>query len=999
MWSWRLILLSFSAGTLLPAAELDFTRDVRPILSENCFHCHGPDPKARKGKLQLDSEEDTKRDRDGYQVVKPGDVAASELFARLVSDDPDDLMPPPDSHRTLSKAEIETIRRWIEQGAEWGDHWSFTRVERPETNAPNTHPIDELVGKVHEKEKVTPTSKAERGTLIRRASLDLTGLPPAPGRVEAFVNDTSPDAWEKVIDELLASPAFGERMAWDWLDAARYADTNGYQGDSERTMWPWRDWVVNAYNENLPFDQFTIHQLAGDLLPDATEDQILATGFNRNHMINGEGGRIPEENRVDYVMDMTETMGTVWLGLTLNCCRCHDHKFDPLTQVDYFALTAFFNQTPVTGAGRDPQTKPVLAVATPDQKKREAALKSAYEKALADLSALAKELNPGQRAWEQERKGGTSWTALAPLTADAKSQSLEPREDKSILATGGPHPTDTYTITFGSAAHPTRAIRLEALQHGSFTNDGKGLSRSDSGNFVLSEIEFFADDKPVKIASATASFEQRGFPVRNAFDGDRTTGWAVFDGKGVVTPHEAIFVLEKPIPAGAKWKAILRHESIYESHTVGRPRISVTADSTARMGEEDQKFLAALGKEPDKRTKEETALVGRTYRNSIPEYAALKDVSDAAKKALDGFRGKIPKVMVMEDMEEPRETFILDRGLYNEPRDPVSAAVPAVFDSLPEGEKADRLALARWLVSREQPLTSRVVVNRYWQMLFGIGLVKTVEDFGVQAEYPVHSELLDWLASEYMESGWDTKQLLKTILTSETYQRCSDMESPSIYEADPENRLLARGPRFRMTSWMIRDQALAASGLLNPKLGGPSINGYQPPGIWEEATFGKKKYTQATGDDLYRRSLYIFWRRIVGPTMFFDSTKRQICEVKTPRTNTPMHALATLNDVTYVEAARHLAEELLQNTEEEDARLVLAGRRILSRAPSEEELSIWKRSLGRSRERFTADPASATAFLSNGDSARDESLPAVEHAALANVCLLLLNLDETLTKE
>ncbi len=993
------ILLFLGATNLSWSEEIDFTRDVRPILSENCFHCHGPDPKARKGELRLDSESDVKRDRDGYAVVLPGDSEKSELLYRLVTDDEDDLMPPPDSNRTLTAKEIETIRKWIDAGGDWGEHWAFTSVQRPKVEKDDLHPIDELVSRVHEKKQIKPTEKADRETLIRRVALDLTGLPPTPKTVASFLNDSSPDAWEKVVDQFLASPAYGERMAWEWLNAARYADTNGYQGDRERTMWPWRDWVVKAYNENLSFDQFTTWQLAGDLLPNATAEQILATGFNRNHMINGEGGRIPEENRVDYVMDMQETMGTVWLGLTMNCCRCHDHKFDPLTQKDYYALYAFFDQTPVTGGGGDPQTKPVLAVSTTEQKKREAKLKTDYDKAISELSALAKKLNPGQREWELKRKGGTTWHALKPNSASAVNQTLTLQKDLSILATGGEHPTDTYTLKFKGADVLTRAIRLEALQHPSFTNDGKGLSRSDSGNFVLTEIELLANGKPVKIASAKASYEQRSFNVTRSYDGNPKTGWAVFDGKAVVEPQEAIFVLETPVPAGAEWEFTLHHDSIYLSHTIGRLRLSTTEDATSRIEKDDAKFLSALGKNPDKRSKEETALVGQTYRNSNPDYLALKKVSDAAKKQLDSHLKSIPKVMVMEDMAKPRKTFMLDRGLYNEPGEEITAAVPGIFSQIPEGTKSDRLALANWLVSPEHPLTARVTVNRFWQMLFGTGLVKTVEDFGVQSEYPLQSELLDWLAAEFVESGWDTKHLLKTILLSETYRRSSDIDSPSTYENDPENRLLARGPRFRMTSWMIRDQALASSGLLNNKLGGPAVNGYQPPGIWEEATFGKKTYSQVEGEDLYRRSLYTFWRRIVGPTMFFDSTKRQICEVKTARTNTPMHALATLNDVTYVEAARAMAERVMKAEEKEEARLNLIGQLILSRSPSDVELPIWKRNLQRTRAAFEADPTAATALLKNGESARDESLPATEHAALANVCLMLLNLDETLTKE
>lgn len=720
--------------------EVDFAREVRPILSENCFHCHGPDEKARKGDLRLDRKEGALADLGGYAAVVPGKPKESELLARITSSDPDERMPPAKSKLALTEKEIATLKEWIASGASWEGHWAFEPVKRPEVADDAKHPVDFFVERRLAKDKLEPNGRAPKETLVRRLFLDLTGLPPSPEEVDGFLADESAQAWEALVDSALASPAFGERMAWDWLEAARYADSNGYQGDRERTMWPWRDWVVKAFNDNLPYDRFTTLQLAGDLLPDAGPEQILPTAFNRNHMINGEGGRIAEENRVDYVFDMTETMGTVWLGLTLNCCRCHDHKFDPVKQTEYYGFTAFFNQTSVNGGGGNPQTAPVL---------------------------------------------------------DASS------------------------------------------------------------------------------------------PI-----------------------HDAL-----------------------AAKTGGKP----------------------------------------------------KD-------------GRV-KVMVMADMDKPRPTYLLDRGLYNQRREQVSAGTPAFLPPLPKAERPNRLNLARWLVARDNPLTARVTVNRLWQMLFGNGLVKTAEDFGLQAEHPVHPELLDWLAAEFMESGWDLKALLKTILTSETYRRDSSVPSPAAYERDPENRLLARGPRFRMPSWMIRDQALAAAGILNREPGGKPVFGYQPPGVWAEATFGKKRYRQDAGDALRRRSLYLFWRRIVGPTTFFDVAKRQVCEVKPLRTNTPMHALTTLNDVTYVEAARAFAQKLLLEADDDATRLNLAGKHLLARKPSPEEARIWKRSLERARKAFAADPETAKRFLSHGDWKPNAGQDPVTHAAWAALCLNLFNLDETLNKE
>ena len=827
-------ILSLLGALTLPAlcAEppIVFSRDILPILSDHCFQCHGPDAKeGRKGDLRLDVESDAKRKRDGSSVITPFQPDQSTLVERIRTDDQEDIMPPPKTGRPLNDRQKALLHRWIAEGAKWGTHWSFERIVRPAVPAGYSNPIDAFVGERLKQAGLKPNPKASDATLLRRMSLDLNGLPPRIQR-DQFAPSPAPTAspisLPDHINALLDSPAFGERMAWDWLDAARYADSNGYQGDGERTMWPWRDWVVKSFNEGLPFDQFTLWQIAGDLLPNATHDQKLATGFNRNHMINGEGGRIAEENRVDYVMDMTETTGTVWMGLTFNCCRCHDHKFDPLTQADYYRLSAFFNQTPVTGGGGNPQTPPVLPCPTPEQEQRTASVRDAQTSALTTLRTLEKQQFP------KDAKG-----KLIPLDP----------------ALGGPIPQDV----------------IDALN-------------TDAAS-------------------------------RKADQVDR------------LTKHFA---------------------------------------------------------------KDRTDLV-----DAIKAHAA-------AKKAFDDHEKSIPKVMIMGDQPTRRATFILDRGLYTAPKDEVEAGIPKALPPLTENSPNNRLALAQWLVSKDHPLTARVIVNRFWQMLFGIGLVKTPEDFGVQAEYPIHPELLDWLAAEFIESGWNVKHLLRIILTSETYQRSSDITDPSHLESDPQNRLLARGPRFRMPSWMIRDQALAVSGLLDPKVGGRPVNPYQPAGIWEEATFGKQRYPQSSGPDLYRRSIYTFWKRIVSPTAFFDSAKRQVCEVKPLRTNTPMHALATLNDPTFVEAARTLASLVLQSSSQnDDERLTLAVRRVLGREPTPAERVIHARSLARSLDVMRRDNARAKALIGIGDSKAPTSLDPAMLAAWTNLCLNLLNLDEALTKE
>lgn len=964
--------------------------------------------------------------KDGaHAAIKPGKIDESDLIQRIDSDDEDLLMPPPDSNRKLSVTQKSLLKRWVASGAEWGKHWSFTPIAKP--SPPNVeaftkklstipemgdwarHPIDQFVLRKMNEEGYRPSPQANRESLIRRVSLDLTGLPPAIEDIEAFLDDKSPNAYEKVVDRLLASPAYGERMAWNWLDAARYADSNGYQGDSERTMWPWRDWVVRAFNKNMRYDQFTKWQLAGDLMPDANFEQKLATGFLRNHMINGEGGRIPEENRVDYVLDMTETMGTVWLGLTLNCSRCHDHKYDPITQKDYYSLSAFFNQTPVDGRGRSGQAAPVLLAPTPEQNvliaQRERELKDQKEQ----LNRRIEELNKLQPEWEKKQLAAVDtenvWQLLEIDSAEAVTQNLEIQDDKSILATGPNPDNDTYTIVGHVKVGELTGLRLEALRHPSMTNGG--IARSDSGNFVLTEIEINIQkgetEKPEKIviASAEATYEQGSLKIQNTFDGNQKSGWAVYEGKPVDRNHAAVFRFKSPIKllSDSKLSIVLRHDSVHKNHNLGRFRLAITSFNKPTLGDQKSKLQDAIATSAKSRTTEQKKLVDSEFRKTDDQYQKLLKEVEGDEKRLESARGKVAKVMVMQDISKPRETFILDRGLYNKPGDVVTENVPESLPDLPEKTLRNRLALANWLVSKDNPLTARVTVNRFWQQVFGIGLVKTPEDFGVQGEIPKHLDLLNWLAADFRDNGWDVKRLMKTIVMSETYRQTSQATS-ALYQADPENRYFARGPRFRMPSWMIRDQALAASGLLVKKQGGPSVNGYQPPGIWEEATFGKKKYTQDHGESLYRRSLYTFWRRIIAPTMFFDTASRQTCSVKALRTNTPLHALLTMNDVIFVEAARTLAQKTLElENKSDDERLDIIYRRVLSRSPTQQEREIFMAGLQRSRTEFKKNPQAASDMLAVGESLRNETLDAIEHASWTALCLAVFNLDEAVTKE
>lgn len=817
--------MALGVASARAAEPVRFSRDILPILSDHCFACHGPDAAARKGGLRLDVREGAiGHGKSGKAAIVPGDPNASEVVRRMLTADADEVMPPSEAHRPVSKDQIATLTRWIAEGAPWGRHWAYEAPQRP---TPPVVPgisnaIDAFVRSRLAREGLKPAPEASRETLLRRLTFDLTGLPPTPEEIRAFVEDTQPGAYERQVDRLLASPRHGERLAWEWLEAARYADSNGYQGDGERTMWPWRDWVVRELNANRPFDDFTTWQLAGDLLPSTAPEQRLATGFVRNHMINGEGGRIPEENRIDYLFDQTETVATVWLGATFNCTRCHDHKYDPFTQQDYFGLLAFFDRTAVDGGGGDPQARPNLEWPSEAQKERQQRLET-------DL--------------------------------------------KSAVAT---------VRTLESVKFPRPA--------------GKPLAEVPGVRDLPKEIQEALSQDP----------EQRDSGRLNQL----ATHWKTND---------------------APYADVLWHQK------------------------------------------------------------RLRDERDALNRS-------IPRVMVMEDQEKFRDTFILARGNYQQPGARVGAAVPKGLSTPTAGSPTNRLGLARWLLSADHPLTARVAVNRSWQLFFGLGLVKTSEDFGLQGERPSHPELLDWLAVEFRDTGWDLKRLHRLIVTSAAYRQ-SSRTAPENRERDPENRLLARGPRLRMPSWMIRDAALFHAGLLVEDIGGPPVKPYQPSGIWEEATFGTKRYEQDHGASLYRRSLYVFWRRIVGPTLFFDVASRQTCTVRTPRTNVPLHALLTLNDITYIEAARALAARVGEAADSDPERLRWLYREVVGRPPDSGEEERLLGSLDRYRHRFAAGPERARELAEVGEVRIPTGLDPASLAAWTVVCSTVLNLDEALNVE
>jgi hypothetical protein len=988
------------------AADLDFGRDILPILSENCFFCHGTDAKQREADLRLDTFEGATANH----AIQPGKPDESELVRRVFSTDHDEVMPPPKSNRKLTDAQKQLLKQWIEQGAKYSKHWAFVPPVRPAVPTPAggriQNPIDAFLAARLQNEGLTQAPEADRAKLLRRVSLDLTGLPPTLEQLDAFLADPSATAYEAAVDRLLQSQHFGERMVWEWLDAARYADTNGYQGDPTRAMWYWRDWAIRAFNDNLPFDQFTLHQLAGDLLPNPTHDQLLATGFHRNHMINGEGGRIAEESRIDYVQDRVETTGTVWMGLTLTCCRCHDHKYDPWTQKEYYQLAAYFNSIEESG-GNDAGglANPLLIFPTPEQQTKIDKLKGEEQALDKSRAELEKTLRDGQPAWEASLSSGAAqpaeptWHVLRPheLKGEQGTQ-LTLQEDGSILASGTSPEKDDYVLFVDPELTDITGFKLEVLPADGFTNQGPGRA-PENGNFVLSEWSLGVNSRSGELGFASVDYAQGGWPGPAAFDGKLDTGWAVASEFG--KPHTLLAEVTKPVAAGRKLKLSMRLSFHYGGqHTLGRFRLSATADNPARLRPLPDNVLLALAKPADQRTEEDRKQLTKYYLDTNTQLAEANKQRDEARRRREAAEREAPRTMVMRERSSPRETFVLLKGAYNAPGDKVEHGVPTELAPLPVDAPKSRLALAQWLISPEHPLTARVTVNRFWQQFFGVGLVKSTEDFGIQGDRPSHPELLDWLAVDFRDSGWDVKRLVRLMVTSAAYRQ-STAGTPALFERDPSNRLLARGPRHRWPSWLLRDQALAVSGLLVDKVGGPPVKGYQPEGIWEDATFGQIKYQQDHGEALYRRSLYTFWRRIVAPTMFFDVANRQNCNVKQERTNTPLHALVTLNDVTYVEAARALAQRTLLSPSAKDdtSRLSEMFRRCTARVPKPSETERLQQRLGTLRTAYGNQPDAAQKLLTVGESKPDAQLAPTELAAWTGIASLILNLDETLSKE
>ena len=1001
-----LVLLVMACG--LYAEDLRFNRDIRPILSENCFYCHGQDPKHREAGLRLDVRAEAIKENDGVFAIVPGHPEKSEMLKRLLSHDADEQMPPPESNRKVTPAQIELVRRWIAQGAPYEKHWSFVPPEKASApkvadKAWSREPFDRFVLAKLEAEKLQPSAEAKPATWLRRAAFDLTGVPPTPAEIAAFEADVAKlgePAYRAAAQRLLASPRFGERLAQDWLDVARYADTHGFNNDSARSMWRWRDWVIESFNQNAPFSQFITEQLAGDLLPNPTDAQRLATAFNRNHVINSEGGIIDEEYRVEYVADRVRTTSTALLGLTTECARCHDHKYDPITQKDYYRMFAFFNNVLEYGEdGRIANAVPLLVTPTPEQIKRRR-----------EMDERLKAIDIALRAWPEP--ASISADLRARLTAeDAKLLPKTPKPAKTtearLLAKDAdvdPKRGTTLSVWFKAKTASPDAPIINALDR-SGNVAGVGYGNGRELRLVGDELEWAASQRYPAYATIVRTvgakiraghWHQVAVRIQGA---ENASTIAIFvDGEEVPTQirHDGV----SGAPAKRDWLLGADGKAKpFDGEVTGfRTYPSILKPEQVRH--------AFWLQSADKLTAEQRTQADRELaRRHAGRIQALQAERDALWTERLAFIRTLPTTMVMEEMPTPRQAFVLNRGQYDAHGDKVEAGVPEqLIAPWPKDAPKNRLGLAQWFLQPQHPLTARVVVNRFWAQLFGVGLVKSVEDFGTQGEWPSHPEVLDTLARDFVDRGWDVKDFFLRVVLSSTYRQTSDA-SPELYARDPENRLLARGPRVRLTSEQIRDQALAVSGLLAEKIGGPSVRPYQPESLYKgivvDAPYPSTTWELGKGDEIYRRSLYTFWKRTVPhPAMLtFDSPDREFCSARRSRTNTPLQALVLWNETGYLESSRKLGERMLKEGGADDvSRTAFAFRLATGRAPRAAETEVLTRTFAKLRADFAARPDDAAKLIKVGVSVPDPKLSAVELAAAAGVANLVLTLDETITK-
>jgi len=1005
-----------------------FNRDIRPILSNACFACHGPSESNRQAELRFDiGRRAFKKLESGEHAIVPGDLEKSQIYQRLITDDPDEVMPPADAEKQLTKAQIELIKRWIEQGAEWQEHWSFitpTRPVEPETQTSDWshNAIDRFVLAKLEAEGLAPSRRANKETLIRRVTLDLTGLPPTPKQIDAFLADDSAEAYETVVKRLIQSPRYGEHMARYWLDVARYGDTHGLHLDNERSLWPYRDWVIKAFNTNMPFDQFTVEQLGGDLLPEATLDQRVATGFNRCNVTTSEGGSIKEEYLVRYASDRVETTAMVWLGLSMNCAVCHEHKYDPISQAEFYQLFAFFNSlTEKAMDGNALLPPPVIKVPTPEQTEQ----LTEFDRQIAQL--------------DRETKAALQAVEYTDPSAGDGPITLEPKEVVWIedALPAGAKPTFDGVESWPFVSKPDHPVysgeqstrqQAEGRRQQFFTDASPGLKIA-RGDKLFAYVYLDADNPPKEIMLQfnNGQWEHRAFWGADLIDwgkketgsrlhmgplpktggwtrlevecekvglkpGETINGWAFTQFDGIVYWDKAGVVTLAPqddrhLESLAVWQALQR---AYEQPSLPKPILEIVKTEPSVQT-------------PEQKQQVRNYFLERVYADTRSTFEPLHKKSAEAKKTRDDFHASIPSTMVMQEMETPKQAHLLIRGAYDKPGEKVSRAVPAALSPMPEDAPLNRLGLGRWLVDPAHPLTSRVTVNRFWQQYFGVGLVKTSEDFGSQGEWPSHPELLDWLAVEFIESGWDVKHMQRLIVMSAAYQQASEV-TPESYARDKENRWLSRGSRFRMDAEMVRDNSLAVGGLLVHQIGGRSVKPYQPGGIWKVVgytTSDTANFKQDHGEALYRRSMYTFWKRTAPPPsmMAFDAPSRETCTVRRERTNTPLQALTLMNDTQFVEASRNMAQlMMLEGGQSAKERATYGFRLATARRPDESELNEMVELYQESLAEFQKDQEAAEKLIGVGESKRNESLDASELAAWTMIGNLLLNLDETVTK-
>lgn len=989
---------SAAAANARTAAAPSFSREIRPLLTRYCFKCHGPDEKTRKARLRLD----VPKIKDG--VVVPGKPDESELIARIFSKEADTVMPPPATKTALSDEQKSLLRRWIAAGAKQEPHWSLAPL-RPITPpkladaAWAQNPIDQFVLAKLRAVGLKPSPPADRYTLIRRVSLDLIGLPPTPAEVDAFIHDQSPEAYENLVDRLLQSPRYGERWARRWLDLARYADTNGYEKDRARIIWPYRDWVIKAFNADMPFDQFTIEQIAGDMLPNPTPEQIVATGFHRNTMMNEEGGVDPLEFRYYAVVDRVNTTATTWLGLTLGCAQCHSHKYDPISQHEFYQMMAFLNNA----------DEPDYEIPEPAITKRRADI----ERQIVERKAKLPGQFPGGRAaldkalaaWdERESARAVPWTVVRPTAMKANLPHLELLADGSILASGDQTKSDTYELTFDLKRKGVTALRLEVLPHESLPERGPGRTfyEGRKGDFFLSEFGVSMGGQAMKFASASQDFpgSKPGAKVGAAMciDGDPATGWSIPEAVG--QPHEAVFNFSKPVDFDRPATIRMLFERYYSSG-LGRFRISVTTDAKRALATaHGREIEAILAKPRDQRTSTELQQLQTHFLEVAPELAAARKEIDQLKASLPAYQTTL--VMKERPPANPRPTHIHHRGEFLSTKDQVEPETLSALSPFPKDAPRNRLGFARWLVSTDNPLTARVTMNRQWQAFFGRGLVKTTEDLGLQGELPTHQELLDWLAEEFMRQGWSLKKMNKLIVMSATYQQ-SSQQTPLAPRGrgvggeglDPDNRLLSRGPRVRLEAEQIRDSILQVCGLLSAKIGGPSVFPPQPASVTTEGVYGALQWKTSPGEDRYRRGMYTFLKRSIPYAMFatFDGVTGETCLARREISNTPLQALTMLNDLVVLDAAQALGKTMASASGSVDDRITALFRRCLTRPPTPEERSALSDFFAHQHARLKDGKLDAKTITG----AKEGDL--LERAAWTLTARAILNLDEMITKE